>query len=82
MWTLHTPESLHITNTYTTNLIFEAIKKKYVYTDQAGRFPITSRNGNKYVWLMYDYNANLILTDTLNNCTGQEIMRAYSKLHS
>ena len=50
----------------------------YAYT---GRLYITSIKENKYVCLLYEYNANAILTDPLQNRTGQEILIAYSKLH-
>ena len=43
-----------------------------VYSDQTGRLPINARNINKYIFLMYDYYANKILTKPLNNCTGQK----------
>lgn len=31
-----------------------------IYTDQTGRFPVTSTCGNKYTLVAYDYNSNTI----------------------
>ena len=45
-----------------------------------GRLLITSIEVNKYVCLLYDYDASTILLEPLNNRTGQEIFIAYSKL--
>ena len=44
-----TTDSLNIFNTETTHIIFADKKMGRVYTDQTGRFPITSSKGNKYV---------------------------------
>jgi hypothetical protein len=51
-----------------------------IYTDQTGRFPVTSSQGNKYVLVLYEYDTNAILTEALNNRTAPEILRAYKKL--
>ena len=32
-----------------------------IYTDQTGKYPITSSQGNKYMPIMYVYDANAIL---------------------
>ena len=53
-----------------------------IYTDQTGRFPVTSSNGHQYVLVLYDYDTNGILTEPLKNRTGGEILRAYQKLHA
>ena len=53
-----------------------------VCNDQTGRLPITPIRGNKYVYLLDYYDANIILTDTLNNWNGQDILRAYLKMNS
>ena len=29
-------------------------------TDQTGRFPITSRRGNSYIMVLYDFDSNVI----------------------
>jgi hypothetical protein len=32
-----------------------------IFSDQTGRFPITSSRGNKYIMVVYDYKSNAIL---------------------
>lgn len=38
-----------------------------IYTNQTGRFPVTSSWGNQYISVLYDYNTNAILTEPLNS---------------
>jgi hypothetical protein len=65
-----------------TNFLFATILDTgRIYTDQTGRFPITSSQGNQYIMVLYDYDSNAILTEPLKNRKGQEILRAYTKLH-
>ena len=45
-----------------------------VYTDQTGRFPVTSSRGHQYVMVMYDYDSNSILTEPLKNRTAPAIL--------
>jgi hypothetical protein len=52
-----------------------------IYTDQTGRFPTTSRRGNKYVMILYDYDSNAILAEPLKSKSEGEMIRAYTKLH-
>jgi hypothetical protein len=52
-----------------------------IYSDQTGRFPITSSKGNKYIMIVYDYNSTAILAEPIKNRSEQEILRAYSKMH-
>ena len=78
-----TLKTLTIVNTDTTKLIFAAIGKTgHIYTDQIVQLHIASSKRNKYICLMYDYKASSILTEPFKNWTGQEILRAYSKLPS
>jgi hypothetical protein len=52
-----------------------------IYSDQTGRFPVTSSKGNQYIMIVYDYDSAAILAEPLKNRTEQELVRAYSKLH-
>ncbi len=38
-----------------------------IFTDQTGRFPITSSRGNKYVMICYDYDPNNIIAEPLKS---------------
>ena len=52
-----------------------------IYTDQTGKFPITSSRGNKYIMVLYDHDTNAILVEAIKNRPDQEIIRAQTKLH-
>ena len=47
-----------------------------VYTDQTGLFPVTSNQCTKYIFVMYLYDANAIVIETLKDRSGKEIIRA------
>ena len=51
-----------------------------IYTDQTGRFPITSSRGNKYIMVMVHIDSNAILVEAMKNKTDEEMQRAYLKL--
>jgi hypothetical protein len=52
-----------------------------MYSDQTGRFPVTSSKGNKEIMIVYDYDSATILAEPIKNRTDNELLRAYSKLH-
>ena len=51
------------------------------FSDQTGRFPVTSSKGNKYIMIMYDYDANSISGEAIKSRTGEELVRAFTVLH-
>ena len=53
-----------------------------IHSDQTGRFPITSSRGSKYIMVVYDYDSNAILAEPLKSRTEQELLRAYTKIHT
>jgi hypothetical protein len=53
-----------------------------IYSDQTGRFPTTSSRGNKYVMIVYDYDSNAILSETIISRTEAKLIRAYTKIHT
>jgi hypothetical protein len=66
-----------------THQIFTAIVDSgtgQIYTDQTGRFPVTSSRGNKYLFVMYDYDSNAILAEPIKSRQQNELLRAYKKL--
>jgi hypothetical protein len=46
------------------------------YTDQTGRFPVVSSKGNKYIMVLYEYDGNVIMAETIKNRTSVEHLRA------
>ena len=53
-----------------------------LWIHQTGRFPVQSSNGNKYIFVLYDYNSNCILTEPIHNRTATKLLRAYSKVQT
>ena len=51
-----------------------------IYTDQTGRFPITSSMGSKYCFILYSFDANAILVEPIKNRSASELLRAHNKL--
>ena len=50
-----------------------------LYSDQTGRFPVTSFKGNQYVMVLYDMDiSGAILAEPMRNRTSGEMVRAYS----
>ena len=47
------------------------------YSDQTGRFPVQSSRGNNYIFVMYDYDSNAILSVALPDRRGSSINRAW-----
>ncbi len=52
-----------------------------LFTDQTGRFPITSNRGHVYVVAFYIFDANTIQFVTIKNCSGEELLCAYCKIY-
>jgi hypothetical protein len=61
----------------------QGIKTQFVYAatidlaDQTGRFTVVSRKGNTYIMILYDYDRNAILAQTIKERTSPELLRAF-----
>ena len=51
-----------------------------IYTDQTGRFQVTSSRGNKYIMVVYNYDSNTIHVEAMKSRTGGELKVAYQKI--
>ena len=51
-----------------------------LYSDQTGRFPVTSYRGMQYIMVMYDLDSNAVLVEPLRNKTSGEMVAAYQLL--
>ena len=51
-----------------------------IYTDQKGRFPITSSCGYKYIMIAYYCYSNNILAEPIKSRTSLHIKNAYQKM--
>eukprot|EP00957_Ditylum_brightwellii_P179373 13664745-Ditylum_brightwellii.AAC.1 len=62
-----------------TNVVYAIILEEgRIYTDQTGRFPVSSSRGSKYIMVLYCYNEHAILaepikTDQRENCCKHTI---------
>ena len=72
------------THSEDTNLVFfnTVDLSGKIYTDQTGRFPVTSSKGNKYILVAYHYDSNTIHSEPLKKISGLDLTIAYQKLHS
>ena len=59
--------------------IYDATKKS-MYTDQTGRFPITSSKGSKYIMVAVELDGNYIDAETIKNRTAKELVEAYNRI--
>ena len=53
--------------------------KELLATDLPGRFPVTSARGHKYLFVMYDYDANYIHATPIKSQKSEETVRGFSE---
>ena len=53
-----------------------------IFTDQTGRFPVTSSKGNQYIMVLYDFDSNAILAEPMKNRSEREMVQVYTKMHT
>jgi hypothetical protein len=66
-----------------THFFFMAIYKinGNLFTNQSGRFPITSDHGHAYVVVFYIFDANSIRSVPIKNRSKEELLHAYRKIY-
>ena len=52
-----------------------------MYSDQTGRFPTTTSQGNKYIMVAYNYYSNAILAEPLKSRSASYLLEAISKMY-
>ena len=55
-------------------------KEGKIYSDICGKFPTTSRRGNKYIYVIYVYECNAILTTAMKNRSDKDMIIAFTYL--
>jgi hypothetical protein len=62
--------------TTTTNMMFMMLVdiEGRLFTDQTGRFPVTSNRGNNYLIMFYPVDANFIKSYSIKTCHRTEIL--------
>jgi hypothetical protein len=53
-----------------------------LFTNQTGRFPITSNHGHAYFVVFYIFNANVICSVPIKNPSKEELLHAYCKIYA
>jgi hypothetical protein len=61
--------------------VFDATKKA-MYTDQPGRFPITSAQGHKYMMVAVELDGNYIDAEPMKSKTTKELTEAYKRIYA
>ena len=52
-----------------------------IETDLTGRLPVTYNRGNKYSFILYEYDINVILVRPMKNRMDKEFIRVFQDLH-
>jgi len=50
-----------------------------IHTDQTGKFLVPSTSGNKYLFVLYDYDSSYIHAEPIPSRTKFQILKAYKK---
>jgi len=50
-----------------------------IYVDNTGNFPITSIEGMKAIFILYDWTSNSIMATPINTATDEEMIRAFKE---
>ena len=66
-----------------TNMVFMTIAEAegQLFTDQTGRFPVTSNRGNNYIVLFYVVDANFIKSYPIKSRHRTELLKAYDDVY-
>ena len=67
-----------------TNMVFLTLAEVegQLFTDQTGRFPVTSSRGNNYIVIFYVVDANYIKSYPIKSRHRTELIRAYDNVYS
>ena len=63
-------------------MIIKSSPKTTTYADLTVRFPHISSCGNKYIFVMYDFDSNLIQGEAIKNRQAKTLVDAWKKLHT
>jgi hypothetical protein len=67
-----------------THFVFMTIIKisSMLFSNQPGRFPITSDRGNKYVIVFYIHDANFVESVPIKSRSKEELLQAYRLVYA
>ena len=63
-------------------IIFDQKELPRYYSDQTGCCPVQSRRGKNYIFILYDFDSNIILSTPLDNLQGRTIQYAWLATHA
>ena len=78
---IHTEPEYETTIENRTNNVFAAIMdyRAEIFTDATGPFPVVSSLGNRYVFILYDYDSNYIMAEPVKDRKKATTVAAYKK---
>ena len=62
-------------------LVEEDDMKNMIAMDFAGRYPVTSKQGHKYIFIMYDYDSNYTFAVPVKSRKTSEYLRAFQECY-
>jgi hypothetical protein len=75
-----TPESEKVQEDKCIFVYATIMETNQIYTDIKGRFSTTSLSGNKYIFVLYDYDSNCVLSAPIKNRGDKDMVRELSLL--
>ena len=63
---------------------FAALAEEFnhtIYSDAMGKFPVPSYHGNRYILIVYIYNANAILVRPMKNKEKETIVKFFTEIY-
>jgi hypothetical protein len=54
--------------------------KNLIAIDLPGRYPVTSRKGNKYMLVLYDYDSNLIIVEPIKSRNASHLVNGFDTI--
>ena len=68
--------------TYSNHVFVNIIDpQQRIATDLTRRFPLKSNRGNKYLFILYNYDRNIILVRPMKNRTEKEFIHVLQDIH-
>ena len=64
---------------------FAALAEEFnstIYSDATGKFPVPSYHGNRYVMIIYVYNANTILVHPMENRKKETMVNTFTDVYN
>ena len=80
--TFPTSTDVNKTNEVVYQVLTTLSKQGKSYMDLTGKYPVKSAQGNQYILIAYNHDANAILAEPIKNRKAETIITAFRTLHS